>query len=67
MNAMKTALGLVRKLLLPLLAVGMVSFAAYHVSLGHVPLPQAPPPIPPSRNPYGQSVAGAGIIEPQAE
>lgn len=56
-----------RLLTLPALAVSAVSFAALHVSQGYVSRPQLPPPVPPSRNPFGQSVAGAGIIEPQTE
>lgn len=57
----------IRTLMLPLIAVAAVSFAAYHVSLGYAPQPKLPPPVTPSRNPYGNSVAGAGIIEPQTE
>src|SRR5262245_48546249 len=58
---------MVRKYVLPLLAVALLGFAVFHVVRGQQPLPKTPPPVPPARTPFGKTVAGAGLVEPQTE
>src|SRR5262245_61567580 len=53
--------------LLPLLALGMLGFAVYHVVRGQQPLPKAAPPVTPARSPFAATVSGAGITEAQTE
>jgi multidrug resistance efflux pump len=49
--------------LLPVLAVGMLTFAVIHVVKAQQTLPKPPPPIEPARSPFKNTVAGAGIVE----
>src|SRR5262245_53000914 len=56
-----------RKAILPLFALGMLSFALLHVARAQRSIPQTEPPVDPARNPYGKGVAGAGIVEPRSE
>jgi len=58
---------MIRKYLLPALALAGVLLAMYTVRLGATPVAVAPPVAKPSKSPYVQYVAGAGIIEPQSE
>jgi HlyD family secretion protein len=60
-------IGMLRKYLLPLLAVGGVTFAIWTVVASSQPTPAAPPVAPPSQAPFGSFVAGAGIIEASTE
>jgi HlyD family secretion protein len=55
------------KLLLPLLAVGMLGFAIYHVVQAQQKPPKPPPPLEPARTPFGRTVAGAGIVEARSQ
>src|SRR5437879_4599606 len=55
------------KFLLPLIGVIMLVFAIYHVVRAQQILPEAIPPVEPARAPYGQAVAGAGIVEAETE
>ncbi len=55
------------KFVLPLIGVVMLFFALYHVVRAQQTLPEALPPVEPLRAPYGQTVAGAGIVEAQTE
>jgi HlyD family secretion protein len=59
--------GMIRKYLLPLLAVGGVVFAFWTVMTSSQPIPAAPPVAPPSQAPFVSFVAGAGIIEASTE
>src|SRR5260370_33948634 len=52
---------------LPLIGVIMLVFALYHVVKAQQTLPEAQPPVEPARAPYGQGVAGAGIVEAETE
>jgi multidrug resistance efflux pump len=61
---MKKRLG---KYLLPLLAVGMLVLAIYHVVQAEQKPPKPLPPIEPARTPFGRTVAGAGIIEARSQ
>src|SRR5260370_36443799 len=56
-----------RRFLLPLIGVIMLVFAIYHVVRAQQTLAEALPPVEPARAPYGQSVAGAGIVEAETE
>jgi multidrug efflux pump subunit AcrA (membrane-fusion protein) len=58
---------MIRKYLLPLLAVGGVTFAVWTVVMSSQPIPAAPPVAHPSQAPFGSFVAGAGIIEASTE
>ena len=56
-----------RKLLIPLVAVGMLAFALLHVSRAQQTGPEVTPPVDPARSPFGQTVAGSGIVEARTE
>jgi HlyD family secretion protein len=60
-------IGMLRKYLLPLLAVGGVTFAIWTVVTSSQPIPAATPVAQPSQAPFGSFVAGAGIIEASTE
>jgi multidrug resistance efflux pump len=59
--------GLIGKSLLPVLALGMLAFAVLHVVKAQQTPPNPPPPVEPARSPFGRTVAGAGIVEPNNE
>jgi HlyD family secretion protein len=61
---MKIKLG---KFILPLLAAGMLGFAILHVAQAQKTYLTAPPPIEPATTPFGHTVAGSGIVEPNNE
>src|SRR5436305_224953 len=61
---MRKALG---KFLLPVLAACMLVFAIFHVVRAQQTLPKPPPPVEPPRTPFGQTVAGAGLVEARTE
>jgi RND family efflux transporter MFP subunit len=52
---------------LPLLAVGLLVFAVAHALSIQRPEPESPPPVPPPLTPFGETVAGAGMVEPSTE
>jgi HlyD family secretion protein len=54
---------MIRRYVLPLLAVVGVAFAIWAVVTGSRPVPAAPPVVPPSQAPFASYVAGSGIIE----
>src|SRR5262249_44223758 len=56
-----------RKYLLPLVAAGMLVFALIHVILASQARPALAPPAAPPRAPFGDTVAGAGIVEASTE
>jgi HlyD family secretion protein len=56
-----------RHLVLPLVALAMLVFAAGHPVYIQQPEPEAPPPMPPPATPFGNTVAGAGMVEPSTE
>jgi multidrug resistance efflux pump len=58
---------MVRKYLLPVLAVGMLLFAVLQVVKAQQTKPKLEPPVPPSQTPYDHCVAGAGLVEAQTE
>ena len=58
---------MIRKYVLPLLAIGMLVFAVAHALSIQRPEPETPPPVPPALSPFGDTVAGAGMVEPSTE
>jgi multidrug efflux pump subunit AcrA (membrane-fusion protein) len=60
-------IGMIRKFLLPLLAIGGVVFAVWTVVMSTQPTPVAPPVAQPAQAPFASFIAGAGIIEASTE
>jgi multidrug efflux pump subunit AcrA (membrane-fusion protein) len=58
---------MIRKIILPVLAVAGVIFAVYTVVSGSRPSPVAAPAAEPSHAPFADYVAGAGIVEALSE
>jgi multidrug resistance efflux pump len=58
---------MVRKAILPLLALGLLFFAVFHVSRAQHVKPKPEPPVAPPRAPFPDGVAGSGIVEPESE
>lgn len=58
---------MIRTIIIPLLAVVGIVFAAYTVVKGSVPPPAMPPVIEPPRPPYEHFVAGSGLVEAASE
>lgn len=56
-----------RKLLIPSVAVVLLLFAVLHALYVQRSDPETPPPVPPPLTPFGQTLAGAGIVEPNTE
>src|SRR5579871_4038059 len=56
-----------RRYLLPLLAAGLLVFAVAHALSLQRREPETPPPVPPPLSPFGDTVAGAGMVEPSTE
>ena len=56
-----------RKFILPGLALGLLIFAVAHALYMQRPEPNPQPPVIPPLNPFGDSVAGVGIVEPSNE
>lgn len=55
------------KFVLPLLAAVMMAFSILQVVRAQQTPPAPPPPIEPPRTPFGNTVAGAGIVEAETE
>jgi len=58
---------MIRKLILPLLAAGLLVFAFGHALYVQRTEPETPVPVVPSLTPFGETVAGAGMVEPANE
>ena len=58
---------MIQKYMLPLLVVVLIAFAVGHAFYVQRAQPENPPPVPPPTTPFGDTVAGAGIIEPSSE
>jgi HlyD family secretion protein len=56
-----------RRYVLPLLAAGLLVFAVMHALSIQRPTPKTPPPVSPPTSPFGDTVAGAGMVEPSTE
>jgi len=59
--------GKIGTLLLPLLALGSIGYAGWHVYRANQPLPKAVPPIPPVIAPFSHAPAASVIVEPTTE
>ncbi|MBN9120159.1 MAG: efflux RND transporter periplasmic adaptor subunit [Planctomycetes bacterium] len=55
------------KYVLPLIALGMLIFSVAHALSVQRPEPRTPPPVSPPQSPFGDTVAGAGMVEPSTE
>ena len=55
------------KILLPILALVALGFAARHVVVADQEPPKLPPSVEPARSPFASPVAGAGVVEPLTE
>lgn len=60
-------LNLLTKFGLPILAIALIAFAVKYMADAKERMPNVPPPIQPASNPYPNSVAGAGMVEPETE
>jgi HlyD family secretion protein len=60
-------LNLLTKFGLPILAISLIAFAVRYMAQATQRMPVVPPPIQPAANPFPNSVAGAGIVEPETE
>lgn len=58
---------MIRKYILPLIALLGVAFAIYTVRASQKELPAADPVAPPPTSDFNQQIAGAGIVEPRSE
>jgi HlyD family secretion protein len=58
---------MVRKWILPALAIVMLAFGIGHAFYIQKAEPESPPPVPPNSTPFGDTVAGEGIVEPNNE
>ncbi len=56
-----------RKLILPGLALSLLTFAVMHVVKAQQPAVKSTPPVEPPRTPFSNTVAGSGIIEARTE
>jgi multidrug resistance efflux pump len=56
-----------RKLLLPLIALGLLALAVAHAVISQREEPIQSPPVTPATNPFGDTVAGIGFVEPSTE
>jgi len=55
------------KLVLPVVALGMLVFAVVHVTGAQKSEPPGKPILEPPHSPFAQTVAGSGLVEPQTE
>ena len=60
-------LNLLTKFGLPLLAIALIVFSVKYITQAKQRIPFVPPPIQPAENPFPNSVAGAGMVEPETE
>jgi multidrug resistance efflux pump len=58
---------MITKIGLPILAIALIAFAVKYLNDAQTRMPELPPPIQPAVNPFPNTVAGAGIVEPQTE
>jgi HlyD family secretion protein len=55
------------KIVLPLVALSMLAFGVFHILKAQQQLPKPPPPAQPARSPFGQTIAGSGVVESRSE
>ncbi|WP_254507390.1 HlyD family secretion protein [Anatilimnocola floriformis] len=54
-------------IIVPVIALSMLVFGMIHIISAEQQLPKTKPPHTPARNPYGNSIAASGLVEPQSE
>src|SRR2546421_1450254 len=52
---------------LPILAVCLIGFSVKFLAQAKERMPKVPPPVQPAANPFQNTVAGAGMVEPETE
>src|SRR6185295_6248740 len=60
-------MNLATKFGLPVLAIGLIAFSIRYLAQAKERLPKVPPPVEPASNPFRNTVAGAGMVEPETE
>jgi multidrug resistance efflux pump len=55
------------RIALPILSLAMIAFAIKYMAEAGEKMPALPPPVQPAENPFPNTVAGAGMVEPQTE
>src|SRR3954471_18748136 len=60
-------LNLATKYGLPIIAIGLIAFSVKYLAQAKERLPKISPPIEPAANPFHNTVAGAGMVEPETE
>lgn len=58
---------LVPKIVVPLIALSMLAFGVFHILKAQQEMPKPPPPAQPARSPFGQTIAGTGLVEARNE
>lgn len=58
---------MISKLILPIIAVGMLAFAVNHMRKVHEGVPLVPPLVAPSQAPFQHAIAAYGLVEAQTE
>jgi HlyD family secretion protein len=58
---------LLTKFGLPILALVLIAFSVKYLAEGRERIPELPPPVQPAENPFPNTVAGAGMVEPETE
>ena len=60
-------MNLATKFGLPIFAIGLIAFSVRYLAQAKERMPKVPPPIQPAANPFHNTVAGAGMVEPETE
>src|SRR5215813_11243590 len=60
-------LNLATKYGLPIFAIGLIAFSIRYLAQAKDRIPKVPPPVQPAANPFRNTVAGAGMVEPETE
>src|SRR5579871_4844082 len=58
---------MIRKYVLPIFAIALAAFAVGHALYVQRPDPDPPPPVAPPASPFGETIAGEGMVEPNNE
>src|SRR3954452_13785224 len=60
-------LNLFTKFGLPIIAICLIGFSVRYLANAKERMPKLPPPVQPPETPFKNTVAGAGMVEPQTE
>jgi multidrug resistance efflux pump len=61
------AMNLATKFGLPILAICLIGFSISYLARAKERIPKIPPPVQPAESPFRNTVAGAGMVEPETE